>query len=615
MKAIDLYINSVLPPDLRQHDRVLDKKGVETLMASVAKLYPDLYSDIVKRISDVGRNAVYQQGETLRLQDLRPVIDKEALFRQMDKELALVQKMPISDEDRAQRKMLIWSDYATRMDKATQDAALAQGNNLGYSVASGSRGNAFQLKAMLTTPALYTDYKDNPIPLFVRRSFSEGLRPSEYLASTFGVRKSVLGTKNATADSGDFLKQMFQSTANIIVTDDDCGTTNGLDYEADDKEIQGKVLAKTYGGMKPGTVIDKTVMGLLRKMGVEKVIARSPMTCQAKQGICAHCLGLLPEGKLAPIGYSAGVTAASSVGEPLTQGALNTKHGGGGFKGTKRTFAGFNIINQIAQSPDTFPYRAAVANVEGKVHKIEDAPQGGKFIWVGDEQHYALPGFEPTVKVGDSVEAGDTLSEGIKDVYDVLRTRGLGEAQRYYVDRLKQAFQDSDAGNPRKTQLEILARANLNHVVVEDPDGVGDYVPDDIANYSSVARNYSPPEDTVGVPLEKAVGRYLQAPALHFTINTKLTPKMLERIGAAGIRNVSVSDRLPKFRPEMMRLRAASHPGTDWLAKMHSSYLTSNLGADAARARETNVEHNVHFAPRLAIGKGFGEKIETTGEF
>lgn len=90
---------------------------------------------------------------------------------------------------------------------------------------------------------------------------------------------------------------------------------------------------------------------------------------------------------------------------------------------------------------------------------------------------------------------------------------------------------------------------------------------------------------------------------------------MVNQIRAAGINSVPVSYQEPKFRPEMLRLRAAAHPGTDWLAKMHTSYLMSNLGQDAARARETNVQHNVHFAPRLAVGEGFGENVAETGEF
>lgn len=615
MKAINLLVNSVLPKDLRDPLMSLDKKSLDALLANVARQHPEQYSTIVQAISNAGRRAAYWQGETLTLADMKPVIEKEAILAKMDAELDAINASDTGDDEKTKQKMAVWSRYATDLEKLTKEQALARGNNLGNAVLSGARGNPFQLKAMLTTPALYTDYKDQTIPLFVRRGFNEGLRPYEYLASTFGVRKGVISTKASTAESGDLAKQLVQAAANVVVTDDDCGTSNGLDYDVDDREIEGRVLSKTYGRLKAGTPIDKEVMKDLRAQGVEKVIARSPMTCQAKNGICAECLGLLPDGKFAPLGYSAGITAAQAVSEPLTQGALNTKHGGGGFKGDKKMFAGFNIIDQIMQSPETFPYKAAVSTIDGQVDKIEDAPQGGKFIYVGGEQHYVLPGFEPIVKPGDQVEEGDTISEGITDVYDVLKHRGLGEARRYYVDRLRQAFEESDAGRPSKINLETLARATLDHVVIEDPDGMDDYLPDDTASYNRLSTSYSPASDTKNVSADQAVGRYLQSPVLHFTINTKLTPKMVNQIRAAGINSVPVSYQEPKFRPEMLRLRAAAHPGTDWLAKMHTSYLMSNLGQDAARARETNVQHNVHFAPRLAVGEGFGENVEGTGEF
>lgn len=614
MKAITLLVNSVLPEELRDPSLSLDKKNLDRMLTEVARRYPDRYSDVVQSISNAGRRAAYWQGETLTLNDMRPVVDKDAILAKMDAELSQVSP-ELPDDERKKQKMQIWGKYATELEKLTKEQALLKGNNLGNAVLSGARGNPFQLKAMLTTPALYTDYKDETIPLFVRRSFGEGLRPFEFLASTFGVRKGVISTKASTAESGDLAKQLVQAAANIIVTDDDCGTNNGLDYDVDDSELEGRVLAKSYGDLKAGTPIDKQVMRELRHRDVKTVIARSPMTCQAKSGICAHCLGLLPEGVFAPLGYAAGITAAQGVSEPLTQGALNTKHGGGGFKGEKKQFGGFSVIDQIMQSPETFPYKAAVAVKDGQVSKIEDAPQGGKFIYVGGEQHYVLPGFEPLVKPGQEVEEGDTLSEGIADVYDVLNHRGLGEARRYYVDRLRQAFEESDVQRPSKLNLETLARATLDHVVVEDPEGVGDFLPDDIASYSSLSTTYSPPADTKAVPAQQAIGKYLQSPVLHFTINTRMTPKMVKRIQDAGIQSVSVSTQQPKFRPEMFRLRAAAHPGTDWLAKMHTSYLMSNLGQDAARGRETDIAQNVHFAPRLAVGEGFGKDIERTGKF
>ncbi len=616
MKAVTLLINSVLPEDLRNANRTFDKPSLDALLADVARKYPERYSSIAKHISDIGRQAAFVQGETLTLKDFRPVIDKGPALQQMDQELDAVDALDLPDSEKHKRRLAIWSGVAEDFDKRTKVAALAQGNALGGSVVSGARGNSFQLKAMLTTPSLYTDYRDEPIPLFIRHGFNEGLRPYEYLASTFGTRKGVISTKNATQESGDLAKQLVQSATPVVVTEDDCGATNGLDFEPDDPDLDGRVLAKDYGhGLRAGTVVDRHVQRELQRKGLNRVVARSPMTCQAKRGICAHCLGTLPDGKFAHKGYAAGITAAQAITEPLTQGALNTKHGGGGFSTSGKTFAGFDIINQLVQSPETFPFRAAVADEGGTVKRIEDAPQGGKLIYINDAPHYALPGFEPMVKPGDEVEPGDQLSEGIVDVADILRTRGLGEARRYYADRLKQAFKESGAGKPSSLNLETIARAALDHVVVNDPDGVSDALPDDLVSYNSLSAKYSPPKSMQLVPVDQGHGKYLQAPVLHFTIGTKLTPKMTKRIREAGIKAVPVSEEEPKFVPTMMRLRTASQNSKDWLAKMHTSYLTSNLAADAPRGRTTNIEHNTHFAPRLMVGEDFGKKVEQTGEF
>ncbi len=990
MKAVDLLINSFLPPDLRDPRRVYTKKNLDALLADVALRYPDRYAGIVKQIADVGRHASYHQGETLTLDDFRPVIDRDAILAQMDRETAQAEAASPSPEEAHKRKLGIWGRYATELESATTQAALAQGNNLGNTVVSGARGNPLQLKSMVTTPALYTDYKDRPIPLFVRRSFGEGLRPAEYLASSFGVRKGVVSTKNATADAGDLLKQMNSATADIIVTADDCGATNGLDYDTSDPEIEGRVLAKDCGDLKAGEVLDRRSISRLHRQGAKTVILRSPMTCQAKHGICAHCLGQLPNGHFAPKGYTAGITASAATGEPLclhedtlvrmadfstkkikdiklgdmvfgsdmegrlkptrvvnvfhngvrdcyrtqvrkghgrdsevielisttahkvlslkgtslkkpaeiltierpksrhhehsvflqkevvgkigrhepmaallglltgdgcyngavtsggisfscyektledwtrdymaklglnlvpqntpgefrvsmldqyahfqridgklvrntvkaklikekmwgqgsktktapdsirtwdnasvaayiggclatdgyvakrlvdfnsnskallenikllleirfgiysnrikphfknhpkggfydptyrlavtgipnlvalhefipvpgikqqrlnktiealpktwlvrgrysvvsqeyvgqcdtwdievnndthlfalhnslivsnTQGALNTKHSGGGFGGAKKQFAGFDVIRDIMQSPETFPHRAAVAEIPGRVTGIEDAPQGGKFILVGDQKHYALPGYEPTVKPGDQVEAGDQLSEGIADVRDIVRLRGLGEGRRYYVERLRQAMQESGAGTPSRANLEVLARGVLNHVRVQNNQGLGDLLPDDLGSYNTLSADYQPAKDTKLLPVTHAHGHYLQAPVLHFSIGTQLTPKMTAHLQAAGIHQVPVSKTEPDFVPEMVRLRAVTHNNPDWFARLHSSYLTTTLGEAGTRSRDADFESGTHFAGPLARGVDFGKKIKQTGKF
>ena len=613
IKAVNLAVGAILPNDMQDDNRVLDKKSIDATLSQLARHHPSRYARAVKELSDIGRNAAYHQGETLTLDDFKPVIDRDGILAQMDQEVEQARATTPNEKEFEQKRNAIWSQYSESMEKQSVQAALAQGNNLGNTVVSGARGNPSQLAAMVTTPGLYTDYKDRIIPLFVRHSFGEGLRPAEYLSGAFGVRTSVISTKSNTAKGGDLLKQLSQSSSRIVVTEDDCGVSNGLDYPSDDSNLEGRVLARDYGDLKAGDTIDRHGMNYLHK-NFKTVIARSPLTCQAKEGICSHCLGQLPDGKFAPKGYHAGQTAGSALGEPAAQLALNKKHTAG-MLGKKRGYSGFDVIAQLVQSPETFPHKAAVAPVPGRVERIENAPQGGQYITVGGEQTYVPSGHDPIVKPGDDVEAGDQLSEGIVDPYEIVQHRGLGEGRRYYMDRLGEAYRDTGMGDPQKTHLEVIARGALDHMRVTPADGYQNYLPDDLASYSHLTSNYTPPEDTKFVDTDKAADKYLQTPALHFTIGTKLTPHMVKRIKDAGIKQVSVSEAEPPFTPDMVSLRVASHTDPDWMARLGSSYLGAGLENSAMRGKDTDTNENYSYIPRLAKGVGFGKKVEQTGKF
>lgn len=614
MKAIQVLVNSHLPVDLRDYNREYDSKSLGSLMAEVARKYPDQYERISKAISDIGRKASYFQGESLTLSDNRPVMDRDKLLEQMDVEIAEARRSTPDKNEFEKIRLNIWSKYNDKIQKETTAQALARKNNLAYSVVSGARGKPAQLKMMLSTPGLYTDAQDNIIPLFVRKSFGEGLRPAEYLAGTYGARKAVLSTKRATAKGGDLAKQMVQSAANLVITENDCGVSNGIDLSSDDKSLRGRVLAKDIGNIPAGTVLDKEALANIRKKGVETLIVRSPMTCQAKEGICAKCLGLNAEGKFSAKGEAVGITAAQAIGEPITQGALNVKHQGGA-AGTSQRFAGFSVINQFVQTPDTFPDKAVLSKKDGQVNSIVEAPQGGYYVTVDEEPHYVAPGYPVTVKVGERVEAGDMMSEGLADPGEVVELRGLGEGRKYYSDKLKQLLDDSGMEADRRN-TEIMARAALDHLQITDvKDDENEYLPDDVVSYSYFSKRYTPPVDTAKVKVDKSVGTYLQSPTLHYTIGTKVTPKIAKHISSAGFSEVFTSKEAPTFKPHMVRLRAATHHGSDWLASMHTSYLKKQLSESAMRGEESDVESNVHFAPRLAIGSNFAENIEQTGKF
>ena len=206
------------------------------------------------------------------------------------------------------------------------------------------------------------------------------------------------------------------------------------------------------------------------------------------------------------------------------------------------------------------------------------------------------------------------MSEGLADPGEVVELRGLGEGRKYYSDKLKQLLDDSGMEADRRN-TELMARAALDHLQITDIKEDDEYLPDDVVSYSYFSNRYTPPKDTAKFKTDKSVGTYLQSPALHYTIGTKITPKIAKHLKSSGFDELFTSADSPTFKPHMVRLRAATHHGTDWLASMHTSYLKKQLSDSAIRGEESNVESNIHFAPRLAIGTNFGENIEQTGKF
>lgn len=765
MKAVQLLVNSVLPEDLRNYDQTYDVKSLNKIMNAVGKKYPEQFDDILHKIANIGRKASYYQGETITLDDLENVIDKDALFAEMDKEIAALPK----DKNFTRKRREIFQKYNELMEKETGKAALVNRNNLAMAILSGARGKSPQLKAMVTSPGTYSDYKGEPIDVFSRTSFAEGLSPTAFAASTYGSRAAVVSTKSSTAKGGDLAKQMAQSTVDMVVREKDCGTHNGLVYGIDESTLKGRVLARETAGIPADTLIDREVLHKLRKAGVEEVEARSPLTCSVKHGLCSRCIGKYYNGgKWAPVGTHVGAIASTSSSEPVTQMALclhaNTQvvMADGGFKkikdiipgdivigsdrkgnqkpvevvskfrqGTKKvrvyaaeayadystedpfslvpqdysillhvtctpehkmlmadgsirpidecitcaeenlflntiygkakivssselmdapcydievdhpdhlfllangmitsnsakhtagmtqskkTYSGLDALIQFTQSPEKFKDQGAVSELDGKVENIEEAPQGGMFVTIAGKQHYVPQGHEVEVKVGDKVEAGDQLAEGLVDAEDIVRLKGLGEGRKYYAERLNKMLADSGAATDKRN-TEIIARGALRHVRVTNDEGMGDYLPDDVIDYNALQGSYRPSETSQTMAPDAAVGKYLQTPVMHYTIGTRITPKVAANLKKHNHNEIDVDDVEPGFKAEMIRLRASSHTNPDWLASLGTSYLGKQLNEASTKGDDTNVLENVDYRPRLAFGKDFGRKVDQTGIF
>lgn len=747
MKAVQLLIESRLPPELRDYNREYTAKSIGNLLSDLAVSYPDKYDEVSRLIGDTGRNSSYWQGDTIKLSDLKPVFDKEPLLEQMKAEIA---GLPRDDPKFEDQRQAVWIRYNEEMQRLTNEAGATSDNSIARAVLSGARGKPDQMKMMLTAPGLYSNSK-GVVPLFISHSFGEGLRPAEYLASTYGARDSIVKIKTATAKGGDFGKQIAQTAATTIVTTKDCGTDNGLDLDLADPSLRGRVLAKAVGGLGVGTVLDRSALQQLEKEKVTTVIARSAMTCNAGTGVCQQCIGKFHDQRFPKIGEAVGVTAANALSEPVTQGSLgcltddtlvrmtdfttkridqikvgdmvlgsdvkartfpvkvlhvwdkglqpvkrrvftqpelsvdctddhimllsdaqgvlskqpagtpgevlapivglphplprtavedlgllhcmdisvdhpdelfvlanglivkNSKHSGGQTTG-KKEYSGFNVINQLVQSPEEFPDRALVSEESGTVSSVEEAPQGGFIVTVGESQHYVPQGYPVMVKSGDRVEAGDQLSEGLIDAGDIVRLRGLGSGRRYFADRLHRVLEDSGFGGDKRN-VEIVSRSVIDHARVEDDQNLPGTLPDDQISYNRLSQTYTPPASSKRLPTADTVGQYLQSPALHYSIGTRLSPSQVKRLQTSGYTHLEVSPEEPGFRTEMQRLRTSTQTNPDWLARQGASYLKSNLLEGAVRGQDTNIQSNIHFGPRLAFGKDFGKNTATTGEF
>lgn len=1306
MKAIQLLVNSVLPDELKNYEADFSEKGLNKILYAVATKYPERFADVLQDISNIGRKVSYQQGETLTLHDLAPVIDRQAIYDNMEREIAALPR----DKDFVNKRREIFQKYNTFIEKETSKNALDNRNNIAISVLSGARGKSAQLKAMISTPGTFSDYKGTPIDVFSKESFADGIRPVTFLASTYGARSSVISTKcldyqslvkmadlsekklcdikvgdmvlgadkeskvfpvkvlnvfdqgekecykytfrssilepesnepictvvctkdhkflnakqgcplpikeahktkymrpgvkwklsdgsvavateaepvgkvhcmdievdhpdhlfvlanglitsnSSTAKGGDLAKQMAQSVVDMVIRTNDCGSTNGISLDIDDESLKGRVLANSVGGFKEGQFITRQMIHDLKKQGITNVIARSPLTCNTPNGLCAACVGkFYSGGKLPKIGDSLGAAASTALSEPvcLVKGTevkmadgsvkkiediepgeyvlgsdmngyckpvrvLNKFHNGprdcyrsyikkgygknsghiilestsahkilgtirsktvplhdarlniapigimpeskytvrmcqsitgseggtvkepmamllgmlvgdGSYKGTasgsakhavklscyddeqvavlrdelaplnilvreytaeheyriveenpyntqnwtaidgitrsestkvrnrvrakliqegmwgqdcytktlpktiwtwdnesiykfvggliatdgyvtkngtigyssnsikllqqikellqfrlgiyssniassqkrkpdgtlynptysftiseasnvirfaeliqipgrknaillaanrklngkrrglyklekqeyigvqdtwdlevdndthlfalanglivsntqmalciagfeyvnrpdgskirirnievgqevcaadkhghitsakvlnvfdqgikqvrtftfesilanerpilhedgtvshtpavrgqftvtctedhkflytdgtiapikdiyesgkvllmedmrpatlisasevfdehcydieidhpdhlfvlssgficsnsakhtagmtqsKKTYSGLGTITQFTQSPEKFKDKATVSELDGTVEDVHEAPQGGHYVVVSGTKHYVPAGHDVEVKPGDKVEAGDFLSEGLGDPEDIVRHKGLGAGRLYYANRLNQILADSGAKNDKRS-TEILARGALRHVRIIDDTGYGQYLPDDIVDYNTLQNQYKMPETARLQNAKDSVGKYLQQPVLHYTIGTKITPKVVKDLTNNNLNEIYVDDNEPAFKPEMIRIRAASHTNPDWMASLGTSYLTKQLNESSTKGDDTNVLQNADYRPRLAFGKDFGKNIKQTGLF
>ena len=254
----------------------------------------------------------------------------------------------------------------------------------------------------------------------IKANFREGLKVLEYYSSTHGARKGLADTALKTADSGYLTRKLADVAQNVVITEDDCGTINGIAKQAVIKGDKVDVaLAKAITGrvardsivdvvtdevvVKENDLITAEIAEKIEKLGYEKVRVRSPLTCESPLGCCARCYGMdLSRGKMVELGLAVGIIAAQSIGEPGTQLTMRTFHIGG----TASRALAVSEIRSKRAGRVKFSRLKVVQNKEGEMVVLD---RNGEIVLVDQKgreiDHYSVPlGSVLKVKEGDEVE-------------------------------------------------------------------------------------------------------------------------------------------------------------------------------------------------------------------
>ena len=419
---------------------------------------------------------------------------------------------------------------------------------------------------------------------------------------------SGLIVHNSTQDAGYLAKQLNQIAHRAVVVDVDGDgepdTLRGYPTDPDDPDNEGALLAAPVGGYPRNTILTPKVLADLRRQKVPRMLVRSPISGgTADGGVYARDVGVREFGSLPTTGSMVGMTAVQALAEPLSQAQLSSKHSGGvASSSANRATGGFERINQMLQVPKTFKGGAAHAEQDGSVESITEAPAGGHYVQINGRPHYVGTDFDLKVKVGDKVEAGDVISEGLPNPAVVVQHKGIGEGRRYFTHMFREAFRDAGIRGHRRN-IELLAQAAINHVRLSDE--LGDYAPNDVVPYSAIEHSYQPREGFQSLDVRRAANQYLERPYLHYTIGTKVRPSVIKQLQDFGIKEVDVHAEPPGFQPEMIRGMSNIQHDPDWVTRMYGSGQKASL-LDATHRGAFSDPTSTSFVPGLAKTLDFG---------
>ena len=353
-----VVFNDALPERMPYINGLLKKKGLQQLVQYCYLQYGrELTVGMLDRLKDLGFLYATKSGMSIGIDDLVIPKEKAGLVKQANGEVVKVEQQylegAITNGERKNKVIAIWSDVTEKIADAMfheMEALDESGRSFNpvYVMAdSGARGSKQQIRQLAGMRGLMAKPSGEIIETPITSNFREGLTVLQYFISTHGARKGLADTALKTADSGYLTRRLVDVAQDVIISEIDCGTLDGIESRAivESGEIIEPLRDRIIGRVTLETLRDpftdeliieanqemgEDLASEIQQSGIEKVKIRSVLTCSSRRGVCAKCYGRdLASGTLVELGLAVGVIAAQSIGEPGTQLTMRTFHIGG----------------------------------------------------------------------------------------------------------------------------------------------------------------------------------------------------------------------------------------------------------------------------------------------
>ena len=406
--------------------------------------------------------------------------------KQVDQVTKMYKRGFMSNQERYEKVLKVWETATNDVSDALQ-ANLGRYNPIFMMADSGARGSMSQIRQLAGMRGLIANTAGKTIEIPIRANYREGLNILEYFISSRGARKGLADTALRTADSGYLTRRLVDVSQDVIIREDDCGTTEGIEVfeikegkesiESFHERLLGRYLCEDFKDPATGEVLvskDK-LMGddeadLIVSKGVERIKLRSILHCRAKHGVCKRCYGAnLANGQPVTVGEAVGIIAAQSIGEPGTQLTMRTFHTGG-VAGAEDITQGLPRVEELFEGRK--PKHLAIISEIAGVVKFEEIKKNRHAVIYNDEtgeqRSYLIPfGSRVRVEEGQVIEAGEMITEGSVNPHDVLAIKGTEAVQNYLIQEVQKAYRMQGVDINDK-HIEVIIRQMMKKVRIDD---------------------------------------------------------------------------------------------------------------------------------------------------